>query len=123
MKITLTASDGTEFHGSDYTALVKLLEKHEEKLEAKKKEDAEQKESEEKSLKEVNDSVDLVNKAVEKYEKESGVKLNFVTVNGKLTAKKFGYIGEYAGMPIISFSTENTHDTWWNELNRILRNS
>ena len=75
----------------------------------------------ERFMKSVNDEVDLVNQAVEKYENETGEKIEYVTVNGKLTTQKVGYIGKYTGMPIINLSTVGTRDNWWTELYKSLR--
>lgn len=68
--------------------------KHKEEVEKRariKKLEEERKEKvavRERFMKSVNDAVELVNQAVEKYEKETGEKLEYVTLNGKLTTQK-----------------------------------
>lgn len=71
-------------------ALKKQKEEAEKKARIKKLEE-ERKEKvavRERFMKSVNDAVELVNQAVEKYEKETGEKLDYVTLNGKLTTQK-----------------------------------
>lgn len=102
-KITTKASDGREFFGYDYEALMNGVDDYEAELALKKqKEEVEKqarirkleeerkvkKEAREKAMKRVEDCVDLVNQSVEKYEKETGESLTYVTVNGKLTTQK-----------------------------------
>ena len=92
------SDDGKVFDSVDeckvYEAnLIKLKKQNEEaekkarikKLEEERKVKAE---AREKAMKWVTDSVDLVNQAVERYEKETGESLTYVTVNGKLTTQK-----------------------------------
>ena len=71
-------------------ALKKQKEEAEKKARIKKLEEERKvkAEAKEKAMKSVNDAVELVNQAVEKYEKETGEKLEYVTLNGKLTTQK-----------------------------------
>ena len=71
-------------------ALKKQKEEAEKKARIKKLEEERKvkAEAKEKAMKRVEDCVDLVNQAVEKYENETGEKLEYVTVNGKLTTQK-----------------------------------
>lgn len=124
------SDDGKVFNSvdecNDYEADQKLKKQREQEEKAKvvAKAEAERKakeETREKAMKWVTDSVDLVNQAVERYEKETSEKLEYVTVNGKLTTQSVGYIGKYIGMPIINLSTAGTHDNWWNDLYKELR--
>ena len=124
------SDDGKVFNSIDeckaYETELKLKKQKEEaekearikKLEEEREVKAEAKE---KAMKRVEDCVDLVNQAVEKYENETGEKIEYVTVNGKLTTQKVGYIGKYTGMPIINLSTVGTHDNWWDELCKAIR--
>jgi peptide subunit release factor RF-3 len=101
-KITITASDGRYFYGTltNYATLVGEVNAYESNLKLKKQKEqeerakavAEQKKKDgakEKVIKSVTEAVDLVNQAVEKYENETGDKIYFVTVNGKLVAKRY----------------------------------
>lgn len=102
MDITVRASDGKEFHGTNYNELVKEVNKYEAELKQKELErqerlrklEEERKAKEivrEKAMKRVEDCIDLVNQAVKKYEDETGKKLEFVTVNDKLTTREKVY--------------------------------
>jgi hypothetical protein len=97
--ISLTHDDGTVFKGenmedviNEYNTYVanKKLKKQKEQEERAKAVAAQKAKDEarEKAMKWVTDSVDLVNQAVEKYEKETGENLTFVNVNGKLEVQK-----------------------------------
>lgn len=91
------SDDGKVFNSIDeckaYEAELKLKKQKEEaerqarimKLEEERKA---KKEAREKAMKRIEDCVDLVNQAVEKYEKETGESLTYVTVNGKLEVQK-----------------------------------
>ena len=91
------SDDGKVFNSIDeckaYETELKLKKQKEEaernarikKLEEERKV---KKEAREKAMKRVEDCVDLVNQAVEKYEKETGESLTYVTVNGKLEVQK-----------------------------------
>lgn len=91
------SDDGKEFKNvaecNAYEA-EQVLKKQKEEAERKariKKLEEERKvkaEAKEKAMKRVEDCVDLVNQAVEKYENETGEKLEYVTLNGKLTTQK-----------------------------------
>lgn len=103
---------------ADYEKLIK--KEQEESAKAKEKAEAERKakeEAKEYRYNQVLDKLDHLNKVVESYEKETGEKLEFVTVNGKLTVQKAGYIGKYVGVPLFV----DTHDSWWNRLFNELR--
>lgn len=100
MDITVRASDGKEFHGTNYDELVKEVNKYEAELKQKELEKQERikkleeerkvkEEVKEKTMKRVEDCVDLTNQAVKKYEDETGDKIYFVTENGKLRAKRY----------------------------------
>ena len=69
------------------------------------------------------DKLDSLNKVVEAYEKETGEKFDYVTVNGKLEVKPCGYIGKFTGFPIINLSKIGTHNDWWNQLFDELRHN
>lgn len=111
MLIKVYASDGKEFKGDDYKALVKEVEKYEAELKQKELEKQERlrkleeerkarEHAKEKAMKEVMDAVDLVNHAVEKYEKVTGEKLSCVNVNGKLKVYNKAYnTGGYINTP------------------------
>ena len=91
------SNDGKEFKTVDecnvYEAELsskKQKEEAEKKARIKKLEEERKvkKEAREKAMKRVEDCVELVNQAVEMYEKETGEKLEYVTLNGKLTTQK-----------------------------------
>ena len=101
MRITITASDGKEFKGTDYQDLVNEVNAYESDLKLKKeKEEAERKAREEKQkklaqhrvakLKEINEVLSKAKDMVDEYEKETGNKLTYGYdyVNGKLVIKE-----------------------------------
>ena len=109
MKITITASDGTEFKGTEYQDLVKEVNAYEADLKLKKeKEEAERKVREEKQkkltqyraakLKEINEVISKAKVMIDEYEKETGKKLtyNYDYVNGKLVIKEVRNNFDYA---------------------------
>lgn len=86
MDITVRASDGKEFHGTNYDELVKEVNKYEAELKLRKeKEEANRKIREEKRkklvqyretrLKEINEVLAKAKVLVDEYEKETGNKL------------------------------------------------
>ena len=102
MNITITASDGKRFNGSDYEKLVQEVTAYETELElAKKKtEDKRKKLEEEKREREkaemiewekVTGAVNYLNDVVDEYESKCSNKhIGFSTVNGRLRATKIG---------------------------------
>ena len=91
------SNDGKEFKTVDECNVYEAeLSSKKQKEEAEKKARIRKLEEERKEkvavrerfMKSVNDAVELVNQAVEKYEKETGEKLEYVTLNGKLTTQK-----------------------------------
>lgn len=122
MDITIKASDGKLFCGTNYLALVAEVNAHESDLKLKKeKEDAEKKargEAKEYRYNQVLDKIDSLNKVIESYEKETGEKLVFGFVNGKLKTGQVGHTGKYTGIPTVSLIT---HDDWLNQLRKSLR--
>lgn len=121
--------DNAEIEANEYELEMKRKEAEEKErqkkeLEERKKVDAERKAKEEKRksmLDAIQSSIDLVNQEVAKLEKETGEKLEYVTVNGKLEVKPYGYIGTFTSIPVIGLSKLDTHDNWWNQLYKELR--
>ena len=60
------------------------------------------KETKEYRWNQVLDKLESLNKVVESYEKETGEKLEYVTVNGKLTAKPYGLLGIFDGIKLFT---------------------
>lgn len=86
MDITIKASDGRQFHGTNYDELVKEVNKYEAELKQRKeKEEAERKIREERQkklaqyretrLKEINEVLAKAKVLIDEYEKETGKKL------------------------------------------------
>lgn len=102
-EVRITASNGKVFHGTTdgYAALVSEFNAYEADLQLKKRKEqeehakaiAEQKQKEEVkklSLGFIQNKVDLLNREVEKFEKETGNRIGFVLNNGKLAIKEYG---------------------------------
>ena len=100
MKITITASDGRTFTGTDFKTLEEECYCYEAELKSKKqKEEAERKEKEEKrktllqyrntKLKEINEDLTKVVEKIRVYEKETGYKIiySYDYSNGNTVAK------------------------------------
>lgn len=126
MDITIKASDGTEFYGTNYEELVNELNKYETELKQKKLEKQERlnKLENERKAKEavkeyrynqVLDKLESLNKVVEAYEKETGSKLKFVTVNGKLTTRKVNDLLDT--MKATQYAPE--FSKWWDDFFKI----
>jgi len=121
--IIIYARDGKEFKGTNYEELVKERDAYEAELDRKELERQERlrkleeerkakKEATAKAFKNVVDAVELVNHAVEKYEKETGNKLGFITVNGRLKVEE--------DCVHISYSPFDVE--WWNDMFRFFKN-
>lgn len=122
MNITIKASDGRLFNGTNYEALVAKVNAHESDLKLKKEKEAADKKAREEvkeyRYNQVQDKLESLSIAVKSYEKETGEKLGFVFASGKLKIEQVGYIGKYTGTPTISLFT---HDEWLNQLGKSLR--
>lgn len=90
------SDDGKEFkdvaecNAYETNLKLKRQQEQEERAKAIAKAETERKakeEAREKAMKRVNECVDLVNEVVKRYEEETGEKLEYVTVNGKLTTR------------------------------------
>lgn len=122
--------ENAESEANAYEANLKLKEEEEdykqkceqeERAKRVAKAEAERKEKEERKLYRYNqvlDKIDSLNKVIESYEKETGDKLEIVTLNGKLIAQK---ADRYADSPFLYFSTTDSHDDWWNKLYKAIR--
>jgi phosphoribulokinase len=135
-KITITASDGKVLTGTldNYAALVKEVNAYEANLKLKKQKEQEERakavaaqkakeEAKEYRYNQVLDKLESLNKVVESYEKETGEKLEYLTVNDKLEVRPYGYMGTFTGIPVIGLSTVETHNNWWNQLYEELRHN
>jgi hypothetical protein len=101
--ITITASDGTKFEGTDYFALDKEVNAYEADLKLKKDKEEAAKSKSEEAFKEITDIVEQLNTAVYEYELTTGEKTYFASLNGKLVIRKYnpfknGFIKEYFGL-------------------------
>ncbi len=71
----------------------------------KQKEEAERKAKEERKeyrYNQVLDKIDSLNKVVESYELETGEKLEYVNVNGKLEVRPYGLLGVFNGIKLFT---------------------
>jgi hypothetical protein len=101
--ITITASDGTKFEGTDYFALDKEVNAYEADLKLKKEKEEAAKSKSEEAFKEITDIVEQLNGAVNEYELATDEYTYFATLNGKLVIKKYstlknGLLKEFFGL-------------------------
>jgi hypothetical protein len=101
--ITITASDGTKFEGTDYFALDKEVNAYEADLKLKKEKEEVAKSKSEKAFKEITGIVEQLNTAVKEYELATNEQTYFATLNGELIIKKYsnlknGLIKEFFGL-------------------------
>lgn len=105
MDITIKASDGKLFNGTNFEDLVAEVNAYDSDLKLKKEKEAAEKKAREEAKEcryaQVMEKLESLNKAVESYEKETGETLIFTKVNEKLmvtfTGSLSGSTGTFRG--------------------------